>query len=189
MLPEVARLPARWRRSRRLVHSHLLQVSDGIAETRFVVDTGAEVSVTPGSPEGRKLRAHAAPLQAANGRAINTYGERYLTLDIVLRQRFWLLFWIADMKYDILGANFQRHFGLLVDISGWCFVDCTRSFFVYGIPSSLSAHPHRLQAATEGVFPIYWLDLQNLLHRVTSMNQWSSRRRYSDYRTTRTLSS
>lgn len=105
------------------------------------MDTGAEVSIIPASSADRRQRAQTAPLQAVNGTPIKTYGQRPLTVDFGLRRRFQYLFWIADIKYAILGADFLRHFGLLVDISRRRLVDGTTSFFVSSRPCQQSAQP------------------------------------------------
>ena len=77
---------------------------------RFLVDTGAEVSVIPPSRTERRHPAHLT-LQA-----INTFGTRSLTLDLGLRRTFRWVFVIANVQHPILGAEFLRHFSLLVDM-------------------------------------------------------------------------
>uniref|UniRef100_A0A1X7VY68 Uncharacterized protein n=1 Tax=Amphimedon queenslandica TaxID=400682 RepID=A0A1X7VY68_AMPQE len=59
-------------------------------------------------------------LQAANGTCITTYGKRSLTLDLGLRRSFQWVFIVADVAVPILGADFLRHFGLVVDMSQYC---------------------------------------------------------------------
>lgn len=121
------------------IHSRLFHVSDRITGIRFLVDTGAEVSIFPACPDDRKHRARTVPLQAVNGSAIITYGQRSLTLDFGLRRRFQFLFWIADVRYAIVGADFLRYFKLLVDIGRRRLVDHETSFFVSGIISKKTA--------------------------------------------------
>lgn len=50
---------------------------------RFLVDTGAEISVIPSIRADRRLTPSSS-LQAADGSAINTYGLRPLALNIEL---------------------------------------------------------------------------------------------------------
>lgn len=53
---------------------------------------------------------------AVNDTSIRTYGKRSLTLNFRLRQSLPWIFIIADVQQPILGANFLRHFGLMVDM-------------------------------------------------------------------------
>lgn len=62
-------------------------------------------------------------LFAANGTEISTFGQRRLKLDLGLRRQFHWPFIIASVSHPIIGADFLRHFGLLVDIRHGCLVD------------------------------------------------------------------
>lgn len=55
-------------------------------------------------------------LLAANGSKIATYGEELHTLDLGLRRTFKWIFTIANVSHAIIGADFLRHFDLLVDL-------------------------------------------------------------------------
>ena len=55
-------------------------------------------------------------LYAANGSVISTYGHITIRLDLGLRRDFTWRFVIADVTTPILGADFFKHFGLLVDL-------------------------------------------------------------------------
>ena len=81
----------------------LFYVRDCSSSLRFLVDTGAEVSVVPPS---RAERCLASPgkfrLQAINGSDIATFGVRSLTLDLGLRRTFRWVFVIADISQPIL---------------------------------------------------------------------------------------
>ena len=83
---------------------------------RFLVDTGAEVSIVPPSCTERSVSQGSSPLQAVNGSSIVTFGVRCLTLDLGLHQTFLWVFVIADIPHPIIGADFLSHFGLHVDI-------------------------------------------------------------------------
>ena len=96
--------------------SRLFFVTDYANCFRFIVDTGAEVSVIPPSRTDRKHRQDNQTLQAVNNTSIATFGTRSLTLDLRLRRTFRWVFVIADVKNPILGADFLRHFSLLVDV-------------------------------------------------------------------------
>ncbi|CAH8592531.1 unnamed protein product [Dicrocoelium dendriticum] len=75
---------------------------------------GAEVSVIPASAHDQ----HTKPtynLRAANGSPIASYGQRMMNLDLNLRRDFHWVFTVASAPFAIIGIDFLRHFGLLVD--------------------------------------------------------------------------
>ncbi len=61
------------------------------------------------------------------------YGVRSLSLDLGLRQTFRWVFVIADMKQPILGADFLRYFGLLVDLRQHKLHDSVTNLHVSGL--------------------------------------------------------
>lgn len=63
-----------------LIPSRLFFVTDRTTGLRFLVDTGAEVSVIPPSSADRKHRQDSLTLQAVNNTPIATYGTRSLIL-------------------------------------------------------------------------------------------------------------
>lgn len=92
-----------------------LFIYDKKTGTKFLVDTGADVSVIPAS---RADRAGIQTLQlyAANGSKIKTFGERALTLNVGLRRPIHWSFCVADVPYAILGADAIHKYGLVVDL-------------------------------------------------------------------------
>nr|VZH94048.1 unnamed protein product [Spirometra erinaceieuropaei] len=66
--------------------SRLFYINDKASGFRFLVDTGAEVSVIPPLRRHR-LKPLQFSLQAANSTTISTYGQRSITLDLGLRRR------------------------------------------------------------------------------------------------------
>ena len=95
----------------------LFYITDCTNGLRFLVDTGAEVSVIPPSPTDRKHHESNLSLQAVNNTLITTYGNRLLSLNIGLCRTFQWVFIIADVKNPIIGADFLRHYSLLVDVA------------------------------------------------------------------------
>ena len=75
-------------------------------------------------------------LKAANGSIINTYGRRSLTLNLSLRRKCQWIFVIADVSTPIIGADFLRHFRLLVDMHRYKLIDCVTGLNVTGKPSN-----------------------------------------------------
>lgn len=95
--------------------SNRLCVIDVNSRERFLVDTGADISVLAAKNKQR-CTASAYKLYAANNTPIRTYGEKTVTLNLGLRRCFRWTFIIAEVKTSILGADFLRHNKLLVDL-------------------------------------------------------------------------
>ena len=96
--------------------SRLLTFTDSVSRLSYLIDTGAEISVLPPSTDDRRHPSSGLKLQGANGFAIRTYGERSVRVDIGLAKSFIWTFTIAEVSKPIIGADFLRHFGLLVDL-------------------------------------------------------------------------
>ena len=116
-----------------LLTSRLFYVSDKATGRRYLVDTGAEVSVIPPSRVERQRKCDHLTLQAVNNTSIRTYGKRSLTLDLGLRRTFRWVFVIADIKHPILGADFLRHFALLVDMCRHRLTDGLTHLLIQGV--------------------------------------------------------
>ena len=79
---------------------------DGNSNKRFLVDTGASVSVFPASYKHKHSGIRTSSLIAANASNIATYGSRYITtLGLNSRNYTWS-FIIADVKTPLLEADF-----------------------------------------------------------------------------------
>ena len=89
----------------------LFYVTDAHTHTRFLVDTGSEVSVIPST--SLKRTPDKLTLTAVNATPISTFGKQSLTLNLGLRRSFSWLFIIADVQKPIIGADFLKHNGLL----------------------------------------------------------------------------
>lgn len=116
--------------------SRLFYVVDRIAGHRFLVDTGAEVSVLPVTPAEKRRLSQTTPLRAVNSSSIPTYGQRSLTIDLGLRRTFRWVYIVADIRMAILGADFLSHFNLAVNVHSRRLVDATTRLSVNGIASS-----------------------------------------------------
>lgn len=68
--------------------SRLFYVRDPSTNLRFLVDTGAEISVIPPTFSDRSTQCTDLILHAANNTTIHTYGNSSLTLDLGLRTQF-----------------------------------------------------------------------------------------------------
>ena len=111
-------------------------MTDKHSGTRFLIDTGAEVSVFPARETDKHRASYSSiSLQAVNKSPIATYGERSLTLDLGLRRTFRWVFLLTDLPVAIIGADCLRHFGLLVDVKHRRLIDSITNMSVSGILS------------------------------------------------------
>ncbi|GFU21799.1 retrovirus-related Pol polyprotein from transposon 297 [Nephila pilipes] len=100
-----------------------LYLSDRTSRSKYLIDTGADVSVVPLTEASTHRPSASLRLFAANGTVISTYGQRLLNLDLGLRSVFRWPFIIAAVSQSIIGEDFLHHNGLLVDIQHECLVD------------------------------------------------------------------
>ena len=117
-------------------NNHLLQVYDSITRCKYLVDTGAMISVL------KRSHTDVTPsdgfrLQAANGSTIKTYGQRSVTLNIGLRRSFKHIFIIADVQQNIIGADFLSKYQLLVDMSRKRLIDQLTTLSVPTVKSKI----------------------------------------------------
>ena len=103
------------------------------------MDTCAEVSIIPSSRNEKAHRHDNFSLQAVKNTTITTYSARSLTLYLGLRRTLRWVFIIADVKKPILGADFLRNFGLLVDVKHNRLSDTWMLLKVQGIVSQTSS--------------------------------------------------
>ncbi|BHF71785.1 hypothetical protein SprV_0401484500 [Sparganum proliferum] len=108
-------------------------VCNKVTRRRFLVDTGAQISVVPPTPVDRRCPSPGLHLQAANCSPTSTFGSRSLTLNIGLRRSFSWIFVIADVPHAILGSDFLAEFDLLVDCRRSCLLDRTTGLSVRGL--------------------------------------------------------
>lgn len=92
-----------------------LIIYDQQTNLRFLIDTGADISVIPPQLKDRKKQSD-IKLYAANGSKIDTYGDKVLSVSLGFRRNFQWQFTIANITQPILGADFLTHHNLLVDL-------------------------------------------------------------------------
>lgn len=102
-------------------NSRRVFVTDARSGRRFLIDSGADISVLPPSVGQRPISG--IVLTAANGTRIQTYGQKTLNLDLGLTRPFSWTFEIADVTRGIIGADFLHYYGLLVDVRRNSLVD------------------------------------------------------------------
>lgn len=93
-------------------------ITDRHSGHTFLIDTGADVSVFPASGKERQIIAPSAPLTAANGTSIKTWGKRTLTLEFNTMKPLKHEFFLADVTRPILGADFFIQHEFLIDLKG-----------------------------------------------------------------------
>ncbi|RUS78761.1 hypothetical protein EGW08_013477 [Elysia chlorotica] len=117
-----------------------LFVTDEKSKRRFLVDTGAQVSVTPASWADKVSGTTGPNLQAANGSSIATYGSRVVHLHFGNRV-FDARLISANVKRPLLGADFLRQHNLLVDIRGHRLIEADSFSHINCSVSSISVDP------------------------------------------------
>ena len=116
----------------KLFHSKLLYVTDKNNKCKYLIDTGAAVSVLPKSCANKISDADCLPLVAANNTTINTYGNSKRVIDVGLKRDYPWTFIVADMQQPII----LIHYNLLVDLRSRCLRDMRTGL---AIPASLSS--------------------------------------------------
>ena len=133
--------------------SHLFFVTDRSSGLRFLVDTGAEVSVLPVSRLPHSSFPAGPTLQAVNHSTIATFGSDSRTINLGLRHTFRWIFLIADVKHPILSEDFLHHFNLLVDMTKGHLVDTVTHLQVNGVLTrEASPSPSLLRPVVENPF-------------------------------------
>ena len=121
--------------------SSLVFLHDVLSSRSFLVDTGASVSVFPQSTPGFPSSTPSTHrLQTASGAPLPCFGERLIPLRFGKKSFQWK-FLLAPVSTPILGADFLRHFSLLVDIAGKRVLDAVSLDSLSSLPpSSDSVH-------------------------------------------------
>jgi hypothetical protein len=132
----------------------LLHVVDSNSGRAFLVDTGTEVSLLPAVRSDRRTSGTGTipPLVAANGSVIKLYSKRTLPLNLC-GQRFEGEFIVANVRQAILGADFLRASGLLVDMAGERLIHAA-AYAVVNAPAALCSTVN-VAYAVHAVDPVY----------------------------------
>ncbi|XP_022169060.1 uncharacterized protein LOC111032891 [Myzus persicae] len=95
-------------------HSCHVFITGTCSGRQFLIDSGADISVIP--PVAWHRASSDLVLTAANGTRIRTYGPKNLRLNIGLARSFPWRFEIAYVSRAIIGADFLKYYGLLLDV-------------------------------------------------------------------------
>ena len=113
--------------------NRLFYTRDRVSRRRFLVDTGAEVSVLPATRADKYSNKQGVKLTAANESRIGTFGKCTISLHFD-KQHFQWTFTVADVSQPLLGADFLRAHSLLVDVKGQQLIDSS-DFTLIGVRS------------------------------------------------------
>ncbi len=161
--------------------SRLFYVTDTHTDTRFLVDTGSEVSVILLTLSKRKSPPDKLTLIAVNSTPITTYGKQSLTLNLGLRRSFAWIFIIADVQRPILGADFLQHFGLSVDMKHRRLSDAVTNQRIQGILFSDSSPSPSIVPKTQNDPYLQLLAEFPALTQVCTLNTPVKHKNYSPY--------
>jgi len=112
-----------------------LTMTDTKNGMRYLIDTGADVSIIPKITVKGKTTLSKYKLYAANNTLISTYGSKLVHVNLGLRRKLDWTFIVADIKQAIIGADFLAHYGLLVDLKHKLLRDGTTNSKANGILS------------------------------------------------------
>ncbi|GFY02161.1 retrovirus-related Pol polyprotein from transposon opus [Trichonephila clavipes] len=110
-------------------HTSRLFLLDRKSGQKFLIDSGSKICVIPPSPTMNKSPQSNFSLFAANNTKIPAYGIVRKKLNLGLRRPFIWTFIIADVSSPIIGADFLKHFNLLIDLKKKRLVDVETSLF------------------------------------------------------------
>jgi hypothetical protein len=117
-----------------VVPGSLVHIVDQLSNRRFLMDTGASDSIflhsSAAPPSGHKLRG-------AAGQLIPCWGEKTINLSFQGKPFTWT-FLLAAVSFPIIGVDFLRHFGMMVDPAANTLVDkCSAEPDSYPLPNML----------------------------------------------------
>ena len=88
--------------------------------TKYLVDPGAEVSIVRPTRSDLSFCSFERLLFTANHSPIATFGNKPI-LHLGVNQKFTWIFVVADVKYNIIGADFLSYFSINVNFVKNCF--------------------------------------------------------------------
>ena len=119
-----------------VISTNRLVITDKLTKDKFLIDTGSEISIIHFNKNCRPIDFK---LYAANGSAIATFGYKQKTVDFGLRRKLTWTFVQAKINYNIIGADFLRHFNLIVDVKNKRLLDAGTQLFTGLRPITTSA--------------------------------------------------
>lgn len=122
-----------------------LFIVDPTSKIKFLIDTGADVSVLPAKPTDKKIGPSKYNLFTADGTLIPTYGEKLISLSLGLRRNFQWPFILTTVTHPIVGADFLKHHNLIVDLQNKRLIDgktnlSTAALSHFNVAETLDVH-------------------------------------------------
>lgn len=111
--------------------SHRLFITCKDRRIRFLIDTGASISILPNNILRRK-KPTSYKIYAANGSPINTFGTEHVTINLGTRRPYRWNFLVADVPNAIIGADFIAQYGLSVNLQRRKLTDPVTNSSIYG---------------------------------------------------------
>nr|VZI15286.1 unnamed protein product [Spirometra erinaceieuropaei] len=108
-------------------------VCDSVTRRRFLVDTGAQITVVPPTPADRRFLSPSFHPPSCQLFPHSHFWSLALTLNIGLRQSFSWIFVIADVPHAILDSDFLAELDPLVDCGRSRLLDRTTGLSVRGL--------------------------------------------------------
>lgn len=105
-----------------------LFVYDPTSRRHYLIDSGSDVCVLPYQTYMTMKPLSPMRLYSASGTPIKTFGIKTISLSLGLRRLFRWPFVIANISKPIIGADFLKHYGLLIDLKHSCILDPLTSF-------------------------------------------------------------
>ena len=99
---------------------------------QYLVDTGAEFSILPASPEDKKRVVPTEALEAANGTKVPVFGRRTVTLSFPRGLTFSHSFLLADVTKPLLGVDFFNSNNIGIDTKGKRMFDLSNGTWLGG---------------------------------------------------------
>lgn len=109
-----------------------LFIFDPTSRRHYLIDSGSDVCVMPYTPKMSFVAPSNITLYSANNSLIKTFGTKHVTLSLNLRREFNWTFVVANVSKPIIGADFLRHYGLLIDLKNSCLRDPLTNLFNKG---------------------------------------------------------
>ena len=145
--------------------SRLFFATDAQTHTKFLVNTESEVSIISPTPVDISHSPNPRTLTAVTNTAITTYGQCSLKFNLGLRCLLPWIFVIADVQKPIIGADFPRHYRLMIDICMCKLLDTYTYLKVQGVSSpqnSLLVRPSVSQIPAIPTRNSFWTSLLSL---------------------------
>ena len=123
--------------------SPLVYLQDSLSSRRFLIDSGASVSVFP-APRSSSTSS-GVRLLTADGSSLMCSGSRIIPLGFGTHRFEWP-FQLAPVAISILGADFLKHYNLILDVSNQFSASilqpsCPSSFQLLQIRHQLHSRP------------------------------------------------